>query len=131
MLRIMLFAASMLFLQPLEIEARDYIQDAQMSSKNLNEYVRIIETHNGVTLRIRKTDSALLRFDLLGNGLSYGNITIGKEIDKSDVFTDKYGLSDGTICYIKKFDDNSILRIYAKDGIVRKITRLSREITEA
>ncbi len=131
MLRIMLFAASMLFLQPIEIEARDYIQDAHMYSKNLNEYVKIIETHNGVMLRIRKADSALLRFDLLGNGLSYGNITIGKEINKSDVFTDKYGLRDGTICYIKKFDDNSILRIYAKDGIVRKITRLSREITEA
>ena len=73
----------------------------------------------------------LMRFDLSTTGMSYGNLTIGKEINKPDDYIANYKHADGTISYIKKFEDNSVLLISTQDGVVRKISRLSRELTEA
>lgn len=127
----LLFVASMVFFQPLELEVGDYIRDAHRLGEYDNGSAKIIKMNNGVTFRLQKEDSTLLAFDLLGNGLSYGNVTVGKEIKKTNEFLFIFNHTDGTVCYIKKYEDNSILRISTKDGIVRKITRLSRKITEA
>lgn len=127
----LLLAASLIFLQPMEYEAESYIQDAHKTSEYMEGSAKIIELNNGVTFRFRKKDSVLMRFDLSAGGMSYGNLTIGKELKKPDDYIANYKHADGTISYIKQFEDNSVLHISTKDGVVRKISRLSRELTEA
>ncbi len=127
----LLLAASLIFLQPMEYEAESYIQDAHKTSEYMDGSAKIIELNNGVTFRFREKDSTLMRFDLSAGGMSYGNLTIGKELKKPDDYIANYKHADGTISYIKQFEDNSVLHISTKDGVVRKISRLSRELTEA
>ena len=127
----LLLAASMVFLQPIEYEAESYIQDAHKTSEYIDGSAKIIELNNGVTFRLREKDSTLMRFDLSAGGMSYGNLTIGKEINKPDDYIANYKHLDGTISYINKFEDNSVLLISTQNGVIRKISRLSRALTEA
>ena len=127
----LLLAASMVFLQPIEYEAESYIQDAHKTSEYIDGSAKIIELNNGVTFRLREKDSTLMRFDLSAGGMSYGNLTIGKEINKPDDYIANYKHADGTISYINKFEDNSVLLISTQNGVIRKISRLSRALTEA
>ncbi len=127
----LLFAASMIFLQPIECEAEYYLQNTHKTGEYIDGSAKIIELNNGVTFRFREKDSTLMRFDLSAGGMSYGNLTIGKEINKSNDYIANYKHGDGTISYINKFEDNSLLLISTKDGIVRKISRLSKELTQA
>ncbi len=127
----LLLAASMIFLQPIEYEAESYFQDSHKTGEYIDGPAKIIELNNGVTFRFREKDSMLMRFDLSTTGMSYGNLTVGKEINKTDGYIANYKHADGTISYINKFEDNSVLLISTKDGIIRKISRLSRELTEA
>ena len=78
----LLLAASLIFLQPMEYEAESYIQDAHKTSEYMDGSAKIIELNNGVTFRFREKDSTLMRFDLSAGGMSYGNLTIGKELKK-------------------------------------------------
>ncbi len=126
-----LLAASMIFLQPIEYEAESYLQNAHKTGEYIDGAAKVIELNNGVTFRFREKDFVLMRFDLSAGGMSYGNLTIGAEINKSDGYTAHYEHADGTISYIKKLEDNSVLLISTQDGVIRKISRLSRELTEA
>ncbi len=127
----LLLAASMIFLQPIECEAESYFRNAHKTGEYIDGSVKIIELNSGMTFRFREKDSTLMRFDLSVDGMSYGNLTIGKEINKTDAYISNYKHADGTISYVNKLEDNSLLIISTKDGIVRKISRLSSELTQA
>lgn len=121
-----------IFLSPeLELEAEGYIQDACQSGEYYNAAARIVEMNNGVTFHFRKADGRLLEFDLTADELSYDRITVGKEMPKTSGFIATFHHGNDTVCHIKKYEDNSILRVITKGGIVKKISRMSRKITTA
>ena len=125
-----LFAASLVFL-PFESEASHYYQNADKADEYLNGSVKIIEMKNGVSFRLRSDDLHLLEFDLHADDLSYDRFTIGKEAPGSADFSASFVHGDDTVCHMKIYEDNTILRVITKGGIVRKISRLSNEMTTA
>ncbi len=125
-----LFAVSLILL-PFESEAVNYYQNADKADEYSNGAVKIIEMKNGVTFRLRSDDLQVLQFDLHADDLSYDRFTIGKEAAVSADFSASFDHGDDTVCHIKMYEDNTILRVITKGGIVREISRLSNEMTTA
>lgn len=125
-----LFAASLVFL-PFESEASHYYQNADKAGEYSTGSIKIIEMKNGVSFRLRSRDLYLLEFDLHADDLSYDRFTIGKKVPGSADFSASFVHGDDTVCHMKMYEDNSILRVITKGGIVREISRLSNEITTA
>ena len=131
MLLNLLLAMSVILLPSLEPEAKGYFQNGIKTDEYYNGSTKIIEMNNGATFHFRKYDSRLLEFDLHADDLSYDRFTIGKKVPGSADFSASFVHGDDTVCHMKRYEDNTILRVITKGGIVREISRLSNEITTA